>query len=603
MVKIESFNGKHFLSGNEAVALGAYLSGVEVASAYPGTPSTEILEAIRFFKDINANWAPNEKSAFEIAAGASVAGSRALAAMKHVGVNVAMDPLMTFVYTGVNGGFLLISADDPGMASSQNEQDNRVLGKFAKMAVLEPADSQEALDYTRIGLEISEAFDTPVMLRLVTRICHSKGLVKPFDKVQLDKKTYQKNIPKYVMVPANAKKRHIILEDRLKKLQEYSNKIDINKMEINSKEIGIITSGISYQYIKEAYPAASILKLGMVNPLPDKLIREFNEKVANLFVVEELEPFIEEGVRNLGISVEGKKYIPICDELNTDIVKKGIYEFLDKELNESNEKIEIKTDHLLMRPPTLCPGCPHLGTYFAMRKAVGAKDRISMGDIGCYTLGLMPPMEIIETCFSMGASVGAALGLERSLKRKQNIFALIGDSTFVHSGVPGIMDAVYNNSAITVVILDNGITAMTGGQEHPATGKDLCRQDAPSINVVETLKGLGVKNIRVVDPYNYKETLQAFKEESKREELSVIIAKRICTLFPKKVRYSKYKVLSEKCIGCGNCVSIGCPAISKSKELTEKNKTKSVISESVCVGCSLCCQVCPVNAIIEVKGE
>lgn len=602
MVKIESFNGKHFLSGNEAVALGAYLSGVEVASAYPGTPSTEILEAIRYFEDINANWAPNEKSAFEIAVGASVAGSRALAAMKHVGVNVAMDPLMTFVYTGVNGGFLLISADDPGMASSQNEQDNRVLGKFAKMPVLEPADSQEALDFTKYGLEISERFDTPVMLRMVTRVCHSKGLVKPFEKVALTKKTYIKNIPKYVMVPANAQKRHVVLEERLLRLKEFSNETEINKMEINSKEIGIITSGISYQYIKEAYPAASILKLGMVNPLPEKLIREFESKVANLFVVEELDPFIEEGVRNLGLEVKGKEYTPLCGELNTDIVKKAIYGFLGKEANQT-EKVEVKVDHLLRRPPTLCPGCPHLGTYFAMRKAVPSKNRISMGDIGCYTLGLMPPMEVLETCFSMGASIGAALGVERALKKKENIFALIGDSTFVHSGVPGIMDAVYNNSAITVVILDNSITAMTGGQQHPATGKDLSGKNAPSIDLVETLKGLGVKNIRVVDPYNYKDTLQAFKDESAKGELSVIISKRACTLFPKKTRYSKYTVISEKCIGCGTCISIGCPAISKSKELTDKNKNKSMISPATCIGCSICFQVCPVKAIEEVKGD
>jgi len=601
MVQIESFNGRHFLSGNEAVALGAYLSGTAVASAYPGTPSTEILQAIAYFKSINANWAPNEKTAMEIAIGASVGGKRALAAMKHVGVNVAMDPLMTFAYTGVNGGFILISADDPGMASSQNEQDNRILGKFAKIVVLVPSDSQEALDFVRIGYEISETYDTPVMLRMTTRICHSKCLVKPFEKLTPPERSYEKNLSKYVMVPANAKKRHVVLEERLNKLREYSNTCNINFTEMNVNTIGIVTSGISYQYVKEAYPEASILKIGMVNPFPSEMAKAFAQKVDRVLVVEELEPVLENSMKQLGIQVSGKDLLPVCGEFNAEIVRKAVYAFLG--MPHEHKTIAVDSSPLLHRPPTLCPGCPHLGTYFAMRKAVPEKKRISMGDIGCYTLGVLPPMKTIESCFSMGASIGAALGMERALGTGENLFALIGDSTFMHSGLSGIVDALYNKSEITVVILDNRITAMTGGQHHPATGCDLRGQQTHEIDLVATLKAMGVEHIREVDPYNYKQTLAAFKEESKRKALSVIISKRECTLFPSKRRYSKYSVDPDKCIACGTCVSTGCPALSFSSEVTDKGKRKAVISQAACIGCSLCAQVCPVGAISETGKE
>ncbi|CCC57900.1 indolepyruvate ferredoxin oxidoreductase subunit alpha [Caloramator australicus] len=585
---------KKIMTGNEAIARGAYEAGCTVAAAYPGTPSTEILENIAQYEEIYAEWAPNEKVAVEVAAGASIAGARSLSAMKHVGLNVAADPLFTMAYEGVNGGFVIVTADDPGMHSSQNEQDNRLYAQHAKVAMIEPSDSQECKDFVKAAFEISEQFDTLVLFRITTRIAHSKSIVELSERQEVGVKEYKKDVKKYVMIPAHARVKHVEVEERLKRLQEYSNTTPLNRIEWGDTKIGIITSGVSYQYAKEVFgDNASYLKLGFTFPLPDKLIKEFASKVDKLYIIEENEPYIETFVKALGINCIGKELIPICGELNPDIIRRALLGEKERE----TYSVDVKVPN---RPPVLCPGCPHRGIFYAMSKY---KDIIATGDIGCYTLGMMPPLNVTDTVIDMGAGISAAIGFEKAAmmaKRKNKVFGIVGDSTFFHSGITGLIDAVYNNSPIVAVILDNSITAMTGHQENPGTGKTLKGDISPVIDIKGIVKACGVKeeNIRVVDPYKLDETERAVKDAYNATEPFVIITKQPCALLKDvlKKRAGRYvKVNQDKCRKCKLCLKVGCPAVAF------KNGN-IVIDKDMCNGCTVCLQVCPFNAIEKV-GE
>ncbi len=585
------------LSGNEAIARGVYEYGGEFASAYPGTPSTEILQTIaRFFKDdVYAEWAINEKCALENTVGASYGGARSVAAMKHVGVNVAADPLMTLSYTGVGAGLIIISADDPSLHSSQNEQDNRCYGKFASIPVLEPSDSQEAKDLIKDAFEISEKFDTPVLFRITTRISHSKGLVKIGERKTVEHAGFERNITKYVMVPAHAMKRHKIVIERLAALEEFAEETPLNRIEWGDKKVGIITGSVAYQYAREAMPEASILKLGLGYPMPMKKIREFASQVERLFVVEELEPFYEEQILAEGIEVEGKRFFSNYLELNVTRVKNG---FIEAGVLEG-EPVELEKKQILPRPPVLCPGCPHRGLMVSLRKL----KVYTTGDIGCYTLGALPPLEQIDTCLCMGASIGHAFGIEKAGKTEKKAVALLGDSTFLHSGITALASTVYNKGTTTTVIADNRITAMTGGQDHPGTSRTLMGEEAHAIDLVQLCNALGVEHVRVVDPYDLEETTTALREEIDRDATSVVITNRPCMLFPRKIKGKPYTVDLELCTACGACFRVGCPAISGSEEKNDKGKSKSEIDPVVCTGCTICAQVCPVDAIVELEQE
>lgn len=580
---------KKLLSGNEAVARGFYENGGRVAVAYPGTPSTEILENMVQYKEkINSQWSPNEKVALEVGIGSSFGGARTLVAMKHVGVNVAADPLLTVTYSGIKGGFVLVSADDPGMHSSQNEQDNRYYAKFAKMPLLEPSDSGEAKDFVGLALEISEKYDTPVLLRTTTRISHTKTVVELKEREEHDGLLgFEKNPSKYVMVPANARKRHPAVEERSIKLTELAETIDVNRVEMNKKEIGVITSGIAYQYVKEAFPEASVLKLGMSFPLPINKIRAFAEAVETLYVVEELEPFIEEMIKAEGIPVIGKEVIPRCGELNVEIVRRALSP--EKEEPLTTEKVDEKS--LPSRPPVLCPGCPHRGVFYTLNKLKA----VVTGDIGCYTLGVQPPLSAMDSTIAMGASIGVNIGLEKALGidfSRQSV-AVIGDSTFMHSGVTGLMDAVYNKGSNTILILDNRITAMTGRQENPGTGYTLMGEETREVDLEALARAIGVEHVRKVDSYDLKALKDVIREEMDRPEVSVVITYNPCMLIRrKKFDIKKYRVNEDKCINCGICLKVGCPAVVKNED-----ETKSHIVESLCTGCSVCAQVCPKDAI------
>jgi len=583
---------KVLLSGNEAVARGAHEAGVEIATAYPGTPSTEILETIAMqYRDIYAEWSPNEKVAFEVAVGSSIAGARCVVAMKHVGLNVAADPFMTFAYTGVKGGFVVVSADDPSMHSSQNEQDNRFYSKFAMIPMLEPSDSQESKDFVRFGLEISEQFDTPVMLRMVTRISHSKGIVELNDPVKHEVLGFERNIPKYVMVPGHARLRRKIIIERLEKLKEYSDNSPLNFVENGRKDVGIITSGISYEYAKEVMPDASFLKLGFSYPLPEKKIREFAKSVDRLFVVEELEPFLEDQIKAMGIECEGKKYFTSYGELSASVVADGLAE---AGLLEKSSVPESSGEPLFPRPPVLCPGCPHRGVFTVLKKM---KVPVT-GDIGCYTLGALDPLGSMDSCVCMGASIGNAIGIAKANGSEKSVVAAIGDSTFLHSGITGLLDASYNKANITVIILDNRITAMTGGQNHPGTGTTLMGQETFHVDMVKLCEAVGVTDIHTVDAYNLDETKAALQKAFDHQGPSVVITNRPCVLMPRKVKEQPYKVISDSCNGCKLCFRIGCPAIAASKELTKKGHPKAIIDPDLCTGCTICAQVCPEDAIV-----
>ncbi|HID96252.1 MAG TPA: indolepyruvate ferredoxin oxidoreductase subunit alpha [Candidatus Latescibacteria bacterium] len=569
-----------FLSGNEAIARGAFEAGVRVATAYPGTPSTEILENIAKYDGIQAQWSPNEKVALEVAIGASLAGARALVAMKHVGLNVAADPLMTISYVGPKGGLVVISADDPGMHSSQNEQDNRYYAKFAGVPMLEPSDSQEAKDFVRSAFEISSEFATPVLVRMTTRVCHSKGVVRLGETCNSPSMGYEKDVRKNVMVPAHARLRHLALEERRKRLEEYAERSPLNRTQMGDLSLGIITSGVAYQYSKEVFPDASFLKLGLTNPIPKGIIQRFAEKVARILVIEELEPFLEEQIRALGIEVVGKERIPRVGELSPDTIRSAILSSVAYSENPSSS--------LPARPPVLCPGCPHRGVFYVLRKL---KFTVT-GDIGCYTLAALPPLNAMDTCICMGASIGAALGMEKALgpEISGKTVAVIGDSTFIHSGITGLIDAVYNRSNITIIILDNNTTAMTGHQDHPGTGRTLKGEPTVSLDLEALARAVGLRSVRIVDPYDLDATEKAIREEVLKDRPSVIIARHPCVLLTKE-RYPTPKVDTEVCTGCKLCLRLGCPAISISEG-------KAEVDPFLCNGCGICAQVCRVHAMI-----
>lgn len=585
---------KVIMSGNEAIARGAYEAGCHIASAYPGTPSTEILENLAKYEGVYAEWAPNEKVALEVASGASIGGARSMTTMKHVGLNVAADPLFTMAYEGVNGGLVVVTADDPGMHSSQNEQDNRLYAPHAKIAMVEPSDSQECKDYMKEAFKMSEDFDTVVLFRSTTRVSHSKGLVELEDRKEVPVKPYEKNVKKYIMIPAHSKVKHYEVEERLEKLREYSNTSKLNRIEMGSTKIGIVTSGISYEYAKEVMgDNASYLKIGMSYPLPDKLIKEFASKVEKLYVIEENEPYLENALKIMGISCIGKEVIPICDELNPDIIRKAI-------LGEENKPAYVTDVKAPSRPPVLCPGCPHRGIFYAVSKY---KDVISSGDIGCYTLGMVAPLSVTDTVICMGASISAGLGMEKAKDiagRSGKVFSFIGDSTFFHSGITGLTNSIYNNIPIVTCILDNRITAMTGHQENPGTGKTLQGKPAPAIDIEKLVLSLGIKpeNLKVVDPYNIPETEEAVKVAHDSKEPFVIIAKQPCALKKdvlKKRANMKCVINSDKCKKCKACLKTGCPALQFKDGIVS-------IDKNMCNGCTICKQVCKFNAIEKV-GE
>ncbi len=583
---------KNFLSGNEAVARGALEAGIKLAAAYPGTPSTEILENIAYkFPSIYSQWSPNEKVAFEVGIGASLGGARTLVTMKHVGLNVAADPFMTFAYTGVGGGFVIVSADDPEMHSSQNEQDNRFYAKFAQIPFLEPSDSQESKDFVKLACEISEQFDTPVMLRMTTRISHSKGIVQEGEPIEPPAEGFKRDMNKYVMIPSNARKRHVVVAERLEKLQKYSEETELNYIEDNGSDIGIITGGIAYQYGKDNLPEADYLKIGFGFPLPLNKIRKFVDSHKTTLIIEELEPYYEEQIKAAGINVEGKKYFSNLGELSPYKVALG---FKEAGIIDKVAMAEFEPEQLFPRPPVLCPGCPHRAPFMALKKL---KVPVT-GDIGCYTLAVLPPLSIMDTCICMGASIGNAIGMEKVNPDENGTAAVIGDSTFLHSGITGLLDAVYNKSNITVVILDNRITAMTGGQHNPATGQTLMGEKTKEVNLVELCKALGVESVHEVDPYDYQATLDVLKTELKKPGPSVVITNKPCVLMPKRVMDKPYEVILDECNGCSACFRIGCPAISTSKELTKRNRPKAIIDPLLCTGCAVCAQICKPEAIV-----
>ncbi len=573
---------KKLMLGNEAVARGAYEAGCTVASAYPGTPSTEITEAIaKQYDEIYSEWAPNEKVAMEVAIGASFGGARAICAMKHVGLNVAADPLFTVSYTGVNGGLVIMVADDPGMHSSQNEQDSRNYARASKVPMLEPSNSQECKDYVKKAFSISEQFDTPVIVRLSTRVAHSQSVVELNDKEDYKLKEYIKDASKYVMMPAMARKRHVVVEKRMADLRGYSDKSELNRVEMDSSDIGVITSGIAYQYVKEAMPNASVLKLGMVYPIPEKLITDFASKVKTTYVVEELEPFFEDQILKMGIKVIGKEKIPVLGELSSQIIS-------EKLLGKSIESINASTQPVPVRPPVMCPGCPHRGMFYVLKKL---KLNVS-GDIGCYTLGALAPNESIDTCVCMGASIGVAHGMEkaRGTDFGKKTVAILGDSTFIHSGITGLIDIVYNKGNSTVLILDNSITGMTGHQQNPTTGFTIKGEPTKQVDLEMLCKAVGIDRVTIVDPFDIKEFEKVVKTETQVNEPSVIISQRPCALL-KNVKYEGVRTINQdKCKKCRMCMKIGCPAIVDKGEHLE-------IDPALCVGCMLCTKVCGFGAI------
>ena len=572
--------------GNAAIAQGAYEAGVKVSAAYPGTPSTEISECIVKYPEVYAEWSPNEKVAMEVAIGASIAGVRAMASMKLVGVNVAADPLYSISYAGVNGGLVLVAADDPGIYSSQNEQDTRMVVRAAMVPVLEPSDIEEARVFTKLAFEYSEKYDTPVIVRTTTRLSHSQGVVHPEERMEISDKPYEKNIEKNVLMPANAKKRHVIVEQRLKQMAEDACHFEINRTEYRDKKIGVITSGIPYQYVREALPNASVLKLGLVHPLPRKLIEEFAAQVETLYIVEELEPVIEEQVRSWGIPVIGKEIFTVQGEYSANMLRKAI-------LHE--EVAPVVPAQAPNRPPILCPGCPHRSVFSVMKKLKlhGA------GDIGCYTLGAVPPLGVMDFNVCMGASISTLHGIEKAKGKDyvKNWVALIGDSTFLHTGVNSLMNMVYNKATGTVIILDKSTTGMTGHQDHAATGKTLQGELTYAINIYYLCKAMGIENVYEIDAFDIEGLEKLLKQETQRDALSVIITKSPCALLKEFVPKGKCILHEDACKKCGQCLVPGCPAMVKQENGIPK------IDAAMCNGCELCAKRCKFHAIELIPRE
>ena len=579
---------KVLLSGNEALARGAYEYGVQVATGYPGTPSSEILENVARYEEIYSEWSVNEKVAMDAAIGACYAGKRAMVAMKSVGMNVAADSFFYVPYTGVRGGLVIVVADDPGMFSSQNEQDNRHYAQLAKIPMLEPSDSQEAKDFTAAAFELSEQFDTPVLLRITTRVAHSNTVVELGNRVEYEPSGFVCEPAKTVMVPGHARRRHELVEIRMRELATYAESCSLNRMEMSDLRIGVITSGVSYYYVKEARPRASVLKLGLTYPLPERLIREFAASVEKLYVVEELDPFLESQVRAMGLALAHEPAPPKNGELTPDLVASF--------LGARRRRTRPPASGLPPRPPVLCPGCGHRALLTALKRL---KVFVS-GDIGCYTLGVQPPLRTMDTCICMGASIGVAHGVEKATGRSDNIVGVIGDSTFVHSGITPLIDVVYNKGSTTVIILDNETVAMTGHQEHPATGKTANGKTTNRLSLEDVCRGVGVRDVSVVDPYEVKKTQKLIAEALERQEPSVIIARRRCVLLDRGRIRRSYQVEADRCVGCGQCLSHGCPAIVDRTPKGARKKRVEIVGE-LCAGCGVCAELCPAGAITEVS--
>ena len=575
---------KTIMLGNEAIARGAYEAGVKLSSAYPGTPSTEISEYLAKYDEVYTEWAPNEKVAAEVAIGASISGVRSLACMKHVGLNVASDPLYTFSYTGVNGGAVIVVADDPGLASSQNEQDTRMIARAAHVPVLEPADSQEAKEFLKYGYELSEKYDTPVILRTTTKLAHSQSTVELCDRVEVADKEYSRDLSKYVMMPASAIGRHLVVEDRETRMANDAAEFPVNKVEINDTKIGFITCGIAYQYVKEVCPNASVLKFGLVNPISKKLVEDFVSKVETVYVFEELEPVIEEQVRAWGFEVKGKELFTRQGEYSANLLRRVLFG-ADEAVFEKKEAPA--------RPPILCPGCPHRSVFSVLNKL---KIHAS-GDIGCYTLGAVAPLSVIDTTICMGASISALHGMEKGRGKDfiKNWVAVIGDSTFLHTGINSLINMVYNKSTGTVMILDNRTTGMTGHQEHAATGKTLKGEDTYAIDLTALCHTVGVKNVIEVNSFDVKRLEEVIKESVNGDELTVIIAKAPCVLLKGQKFPNRCEVDADACKKCGACMKIGCPAMTRG----EDGKVK--IDATMCNGCGLCQNYCKFGAIKTVE--
>ena len=576
---------KVIMLGNEAIARGAYEAGVKVSAAYPGTPSTEISEYLVQYKDdLYCEWSPNEKVATEVAVGASIAGTRAMSCMKHVGFNVAADPAYSVSYMGVNGGLVIIVADDPGLYSSQNEQDTRMVARAAQLPVIEPSDSSEAKEYIKMAFELSEQFDRPIVYRTTTRLAHSQGLVTLEDRKVPEDKPYEKDIRKTVMMPGNAKLRHIEIEKRNKELAEAANTLPINRVEMNDTKIGVITSGIPYQYVKEALPNASVCKLGLVKPLPRKMIEDFASKVDKLYIVEELDPVIEEQVKSWGIECVGKDIFTVQGEYSANMIRERIL----------GETLEIDQPAAVPgRPPILCPGCPHRSVYYTLKKL----KMHAAGDIGCYTLGAVAPLSVVDTTMCMGSSISTLHGMEKAKGKEyiKNWVAVIGESTFLHTGVNSLMNMVYNQATGTVMILDNSTTGMTGHQDHAATGKTLMGDPTYAIDIPGLCRAMGIKNVVEVNAFDIETLEKTIREEVAKDEVSVIITKSPCVLLSKEKK-PLYTAHSDKCKKCGMCMKPGCPAMTKNADGTV------YIDDTMCTGCGLCEKLCKFNAIELVKA-